>query len=1004
MRHILSSLLILLFGYTLIQAQTNANIAGPENVLVVYNSNSSIQDSVMQSYITARNIPYPTNVIDLNLPDSVQISVDQVTHWVGIRQGTDVIRDIYNHNGETWFPTYHAWQYYYTYIASPILTHLQNNNLTNTIRYIVLCKGVPFKIQAAGDFSSANANVTVESLLCMLNTDNYEDLIQDIYEVYHQHSQPDPNYNHSPIVPNPYYSGTYGIDPNYNFNWRFSTDHFTLNWSGHTVKLSYLVSHIDGVSYNVVKGMIDRSADPDMSGNATWVIDDDPSLGYYSYFTNTKNRLETYGFNVVYNNTNNWITSYAGDIMGYSSKGTHAEDGNCSWEDSAWVVDSLQFDWANGALYNSLESFNGQSLSTLSWRYVPRTPPYCNHTQGLATESTIIGASSSEANGWEPVSVPGYNAYFLNFAITYPAYAMGYSVVDAIYMGLPYLTWVNAVVGDPLTTIAWGKQTTTQNIELTSTNLVTDTIHISPGDTVLFADDSNINLKHHGFVVSNESSVLKLGKDVILNSDSWDRGLLLADSADYPQLIWVDNPSMSPIDYYKIYRKFDATSWTFIDSVTENTWVDTSLTFRKGNGTAHDSVYYYVKSFNSTSSSDPSNTVAAKLGITVSADLPSGWQIVSVPVIPESYAASSVFPTHIGTIYAYVPGSGYVAVSTLENGPGYWADFDSEQTVYHSGLAIDSLSVTVPSGWSFLGSISYNITVSDVTTDPTGTISSIYKYVPGTGYVLMNGQDIIQPGIGYWLNASQSGLVILSKTYGMQKSTSLSDIDLADLDKFTITDSLGNEQSLYVANIDMDSTLESFDRAMPPPMPELGMDARFNYGEFIKVVSTDSGLVDLEIDIESIAYPVTLSWDLNPENGLEYSFPGDTILNKMSKIRDNKSQISFSKNSNGRIRLFGKISDSFTPNQIPKEFALEQNYPNPFNPTTTIKYSLAKDEFVTLEVYDILGARVAQIVNQQQKAGNYTVEFNASKLSSGVYFYKINTRDFSNTRKMLLIK
>ena len=238
----------------------------------------------------------------------------------------------------------------------------------------------------------------------------------------------------------------------------------------------------------------------------------------------------------------------------------------------------------------------------------------------------------------------------------------------------------------------------------------------------------------------------------------------------------------------------------------------------------------------------------------------------------------------------------------------------------------------------------------------------------------------------------------------MQKSTSLSDIDLADLDKFTITDSLGNEQSLYVANIDMDSTLESFDRAMPPPMPELGMDARFNYGEFIKVVSTDSGLVDLEIDIESIAYPVTLSWDLNPENGLEYSFPGDTILNKMSKIRDNKSQISFSKNSNGRIRLFGKISDSFTSNQIPKEFALEQNYPNPFNPTTTIRYSLAKDEFVTLEVYDILGARVAQIVNQQQKAGNYTVEFNASKLSSGVYFYKINTRDFSNTRKMLLIK
>lgn len=422
MKQLLILIIAIIFSCKLVQAQTYANIAGPENVLVVYNANSSVSDSVKNYYKDTRNIP-AINIYPIRLPDTT-INIDGLTHTVGIRQGTDIIRDL---NAGQWFPTYHAWQYYYTFVADPIKTYLENNNLTSTIRYIVLCKGVPFKIEAAGDVS-ANANITVESLLCMLNTDSYEGFIQDIYEVFHSQCYEEV-YNYKPVIHNPYCSGTYGIDPNYNFSWRFSTDHFTWNWSGHTVKLSYLVSHLDGISYNVVKNMMDRSIAPDMSGTSAWVVDDDPQLGYYSFFSNTKNRLETYDFNVIYNDNNNWITSYTGDIIGYTSKGTHAEDGNCNWEDSAWVVDSLQFNWANGALYNSLESFNGQSMSTYKWRYVPRIPPSCHHTQGLATQSTAIGCTSFEANGWEPVTTGHYSS-FLNFAITFPAYAMGYSVVD----------------------------------------------------------------------------------------------------------------------------------------------------------------------------------------------------------------------------------------------------------------------------------------------------------------------------------------------------------------------------------------------------------------------------------------------------------------------------------------------------------------------------------------------------------------------------------------------
>lgn len=93
---------------------------------------------------------------------------------------------------------------------------------------------------------------------------------------------------------------------------------------------------------------------------------------------------------------------------------------------------------------------------------------------------------------------------------------------------------------------------------------------------------------------------------------------------------------------------------------------------------------------------------------------------------------------------------------------------------------------------------------------------------------------------------------------------------------------------------------------------------------------------------------------------------------------------------------------------IPKEFSLYQNYPNPFNPTTNIKYSLAKNSFVTLKVYDLLGREVATLVYEKQNAGTYIIPFLSNQsdiqLSSGVYFYKLNAGDFSDVKRMILIK
>lgn len=95
-----------------------------------------------------------------------------------------------------------------------------------------------------------------------------------------------------------------------------------------------------------------------------------------------------------------------------------------------------------------------------------------------------------------------------------------------------------------------------------------------------------------------------------------------------------------------------------------------------------------------------------------------------------------------------------------------------------------------------------------------------------------------------------------------------------------------------------------------------------------------------------------------------------------------------------------KRSDS----EIPETFTLKQNYPNPFNPSTTIKWQQPERGFTTLKIYDALGNEIATLANQELNAGNYSVSFDANKMSSGIYFYSLTTGQFSSTKKMILVK
>ena len=111
---------------------------------------------------------------------------------------------------------------------------------------------------------------------------------------------------------------------------------------------------------------------------------------------------------------------------------------------------------------------------------------------------------------------------------------------------------------------------------------------------------------------------------------------------------------------------------------------------------------------------------------------------------------------------------------------------------------------------------------------------------------------------------------------------------------------------------------------------------------------------------------------------------------------------------NVEIYSYEKISRVEGPKSIiPTDFIIDQNFPNPFNPVTVINYQLLKNDYVTLKVYDILGREVVKLVNKEQQAGTYKIEFDASKynLSSGVYFCELKIKGGDSQRiKMVFIK
>lgn len=366
---------------------------------------------------------------------------------------------------------------------------------------------------------------SVDGLLCMLNTDSadtYENFLHYVYSYYRSQAIPDTSYTYTQI-PNPYFNA----DPFLTLDYRFLPDSFMENWNGYNVKLSYLVSHLDGINLQNVYNIIDRSADADTSGNGWWIIDDDPTLpGYPSHFymEDAKENLSELTSNVVYNTNDIWITKNDnGSVIGYTSWGVHAG------MDSIYWIDTLKFNYLSGAIATTNESFNGNSLTTLVWR--------AKH--GLITQFTELnkansGGSGFSGNAWEP-----YDENITRPDIYFPGYAAGYNQVDAAYMGTLKIAWENIIQGDPLTRIG----------NLVTIDTMTGTLQNNVNNIKIIVPEGGTLTIQNSIDILNYGGIKVIGKLIIssgVNINLYKHGLIQVEKQG--EIIFERNSSIYSTD------------------------------------------------------------------------------------------------------------------------------------------------------------------------------------------------------------------------------------------------------------------------------------------------------------------------------------------------------------------------------------------------------------------------------------------------------------------------
>lgn len=170
----------------------------------------------------------------------------------------------------------------------------------------------------------------------------------------------------------------------------------------------------------------------------------------------------------------------------------------------------------------------------------------------------------------------------------------------------------------------------------------------------------------------------------------------------------------------------------------------------------------------------------------------------------------------------------------------------------------------------------------------------------------------------------------------------------------------------------------------------------------IKWNSNNIQFVNIDYSIDNGATWISIAQNYQSNGLYNWTVPNTPSSQALMKITNADTLTVWDISNNNFI--ITEVTGVNENNEIPQNFSLFQNYPNPFNPTTTISFNILKEGLVNLSIYNALGEKKAEIVNEVMNAGMHNITFNASNLASGVYFYKISSGSFTETKQMLLMK
>jgi ligand-binding sensor domain-containing protein len=378
------------------------------------------------------------------------------------------------------------------------------------------------------------------------------------------------------------------------------------------------------------------------------------------------------------------------------------------------------------------------------------------------------------------------------------------------------------------------------------------------------------------------------------------------------------------------------------------------------------------------------------------------WRLIGVPLDADTEDISDLHSQmKEGTLYEY--DGKYQSADEIEPGKGYWAKFDAAGSYEIPGLPLIEQTIDLKEGWNLISGVGAGLEYSKIQ-DPDGIL------IDGTlsGFDGSYTQsDVLHPGNGYWIRASEAGTVSLSLSSNgeptMQQKNKKPALAEAKekLNKVSIQTNEGAEQTLFFGK-ELPDNVNPLSFSLPPQAPGNTFDVRFA-GD----TRFDEAGDELNISFQAgQASSVTVDLDLlatHPhQQYLLQERKSNKVLVEHPLTAENNVTLTNSDITNLTIQSKGLSKQQA---DVPDEFDLAPSYPNPFNPSTTIQYQLPQQEAVHIEVFDMVGRKVSTLMGgEQQEAGTHTVRFNASSLSSGVYFVRLQAGSFNKIQKITLIK